>query len=229
MATMASKVSLPSDSQPFHNSSIPNFMKCSTTQKPIPSQEEDNQSKASLNGVVEVESLEKKESSAASGHPKPKLKIKFRIKESKADDQEHSGSHVDSTSQVQTQTLVASDGRDSSNQIKPWNLRPSRKDQDHAGASAPVKAQLPSHESSQLGLGLTFDAEKTTEKRKRSSFSIALTKEEIKADILAITGSKLTARPKTRPKNVQRQLDNLFPGLCLKSITPNSYKVRDAV
>ncbi|KAK1559927.1 hypothetical protein Q3G72_020046 [Acer saccharum] len=223
MATMASKVLLPSHSQPFHEnfSILSSFMKWSTTQKPMPSQEEDNQSTASQNRVA-VESSEKKELSAALGNPKPKLKIKFRIKkESKADDH---------AAQVQTQTLVASDGGYSSNQIKPWNLRSSRKDQDHTSASAPVQAQLPSQESAQLELGLGFDAEKKTmEKRKRSSFLIALTKEEIEADILAITGSKPMARPKKRPKNVQRQLDNLFPGLCLKSITPNSCKVRDAV
>ncbi|KAK0583525.1 hypothetical protein LWI29_037824 [Acer saccharum] len=221
MATMASKVLLPSHSQPFHEnfSILSSFMKWSTTQKPMPSQEEDNQSTASQNRVA-VESSEKKELSAALGNPKPKLKIKFRIKkESKADDH---------AAQVQTQTLVASDGGYSSNQIKPWNLRSSRKDQDHTSASAPVQAQLPSQESAQLELG--FDAEKKTmEKKKRSSFLIALTKEEIEADILAITGSKPMARPKKRPKNVQRQLDNLFPGLCLKSITPNSCKVRDAV
>ncbi|KAK1560850.1 hypothetical protein Q3G72_031562 [Acer saccharum] len=223
MATMASKVLLPSHSQPFHEnfSILSSFMKWSTTQKPMPSQEEDNQSTASQNRVA-VESSEKKELSAALGNPKPKLKIKFRIKkESKADDH---------AAQVQIQTLVASDGGYSSNQIKPWNLRSSRKDQDHTSASAPVQAQLPSQESAQLELGLGFDAEKKTmEKRKRSSFLIALTKEEIEADILAINGSKPMARPKKRPKNVQRQLDNLFPGLCLKSITPNSCKVRDAV
>ncbi|KAK1560582.1 hypothetical protein Q3G72_028307 [Acer saccharum] len=223
MATMASKVLLPSHSPPFHEnfSILSSFMKWSTTQKPMPSQEEDNQSTASQNRVA-VESSEKKELSAALGNPKPKLKIKFRIKkESKADDH---------AAQVQIQTLVASDGGYSSNQIKPWNLRSSRKDQDHTSASAPVQAQLPSQESAQLELGLGFDAEKKTmEKRKRSSFLIALTKEEIEADILAITGSKPMARPKKRPKNVQRQLDNLFPGLCLKSITPNSCKVRDAV
>ncbi|TXG62567.1 hypothetical protein EZV62_009561 [Acer yangbiense] len=192
MATMASKVLLPSHSQPFHEnfSILSCFMKWSTTQKPMPSQEEDNQSTTSQNRVA-VESSEKKELSAA---------------------------------------LVASDGGYSSNQIKPWNLRSTRKDQDHTSASAPVQAQLPSQESAQLGLGLGFDAEKKTmEKRKRSSFLIALTKEEIEADILAITGLKPMTRPKKRPKNVQRQLDNLFPGLCLKSITPNSYKVRDAV
>ncbi|TXG62543.1 hypothetical protein EZV62_009537 [Acer yangbiense] len=229
MATMASKVSLTSHSQSFcENFSIPSSsMKWSTTEKPIPPQEEDNQSTFSDHHCVAVESLEKKESSAASGHPKPKLKIKFRIKkESKADDHDHAVLNVDSTSHVHTQTLVASDCGDSSNQIKPWNLRSSRKDQDHhhtSWPSSPVQAQLLSHESAQLGLGLAFVAEK----RKRSSFSIALTKEEIEADLLAITGLKLTARPRKRPKNVQRQLDNLFPGLCLKSITPTSYKVRE--
>ncbi|KAK0583072.1 hypothetical protein LWI29_033025 [Acer saccharum] len=230
MATMASKVSLPSHSQPFYeNFSIPSsFMKWSTTQKSIPPQEEDNLSTFCDHHRVAVESLEEKESSAASGHPKPKPKIKFRIKkESKADGHDHAVWNVDSTSHVHTQILVATDCGDSSNQIKPWNLRSSRKDQDHHHTSRPsslVQAQLLSHESAQLGLGLAFVAEK----RKRSSFSIALTKEEIEADILAITGSKLMARPKKRPKNVQRQLDNLFPGLCLKSITPNSYKVRES-
>ncbi|KAL5798948.1 hypothetical protein ACOSQ2_003768 [Xanthoceras sorbifolium] len=226
---MASTVSLPSHSQPPHN----NFMKWSTTQKPISiSQVEDNQSAVISHDhhrAAEVESSEKKESMAASDHHhhrRPNFVIKFRIKkeENKTDDRRDCDvSNVDTTTtavQSPTQTLVASDnggGGDSSNQnIKPWNLRSSRKDQDHT-----VSAGAPSHESDQLGLG--YVAEKL-EKRKRS-ISIALSKEEIEADILAITGSKPTRKPKKRPKNVQRQLDKLFPGLCLKSITLDTYKI----
>ncbi|KAK2650762.1 hypothetical protein Ddye_018251 [Dipteronia dyeriana] len=217
---MAFTVSLSSHSQPnFQNSfsSIPgHFMKWSTTQK-----EEENQSDG-------VKSSEKKESTAPD-HSKPRNRIVIKLRkknDNKTDDHDHT--------QLQNQTLVVSDAGDSSNQnIKPWKLRsssPSRKDQDHASASASAHARVqdqaqakPSddHESSQLGLGFVA---KKLEKRKIQSFSIALSKEEIEADILAITGSKPTRRPKKRPRNVQRQLDNLFPGLCLnlKSVAPNS-------
>ncbi|KAK0604308.1 hypothetical protein LWI29_014367 [Acer saccharum] len=218
---MASTVPLPSSHlQPnFH---IPRFMKWSTTQK-----EEDNPS--TVIAAAAVDSLEKKESTAVPDHDrKPRIVIKLHKK-----DETHDHDH--NQRQVQNQTL---DGGDSSNQnIKPWSLRSSslssRKDQDHTSASVlPVRNQAqaqPSQDSmSPLGLGLGFVVEKL-EKRKLRSFSIALSKEEIEADILAITGSKPTRRPKKRPKNVQRQLDTLFPGLCLKSITPNSYKVRDTI
>ncbi|KAL5862309.1 hypothetical protein ACOSQ3_003596 [Xanthoceras sorbifolium] len=233
---MASTVSLlPPHSQPFHNnfSNPSHFMKWSTTsQKPISSssQVEDNQSTVISHDhhhhhrVAAVDSSEKnKESTAASAsdhHRRPKIVIKFRVKNDNRTDHDH-----DHT-QVQNQTLVTSDSGDSSNQnIKPWNLRSSssRNDQDHdKSARTPVQDHASHDESSQLGLGLVSVAEKL-EKRKLS-ISIALTKEEIEADILAITGSKPTRRPKKRPKNVQRQLDNLFPGICLKSITPNTYK-----
>ncbi|GER46478.1 hypothetical protein STAS_23513 [Striga asiatica] len=61
-------------------------------------------------------------------------------------------------------------------------------------------------------------------KRKLSVF-ISLTKEEIEEDIFSFTGSKPARRPKKRAKNVQRQVDTLFPGAWLMSITADSYKV----
>lgn len=64
-------------------------------------------------------------------------------------------------------------------------------------------------------------------KEKRQRFSIALTKEEIAEDIFALTGLKPARRPKKRAKCVQKQLDTLFPGLWLASITPDSYKVSE--
>ncbi|KAI9164840.1 hypothetical protein LWI28_003098 [Acer negundo] len=193
-------------------------MKWSTTQK-----EENNPS--TVVAAAAVDTLEKKESTVVLDHDrKPRIVIKLRKKDddNKTDhDQDHN------QRQVQNQTL---DGGDSSNQnIKPWSLRSSssssRKDQDHTSASVvPVRNQAQAQPSQDSMSRLGFVVEKL-EKRKLRSFSIALSKEEIEADILAITGSKPTRRPKKRPKNVQRQLDTLFPGLCLKSITLNSYKV----
>ncbi|XVE76873.1 hypothetical protein DITRI_Ditri13aG0015300 [Diplodiscus trichospermus] len=62
-------------------------------------------------------------------------------------------------------------------------------------------------------------------KEKKPKFSISLTKEEIEEDVFAMTGSKPSKKPKRRPKNVQKELDLLFPGSRLERITSNSYKV----
>ncbi|KAL8555814.1 hypothetical protein ACS0TY_003575 [Phlomoides rotata] len=63
--------------------------------------------------------------------------------------------------------------------------------------------------------------------KKKLSISISLTKEEIEEDIFALTGSKPARRPKKRAKNIQKQVDNCFPGLWLVSITADSYKVSE--
>lgn len=68
------------------------------------------------------------------------------------------------------------------------------------------------------------DKDKEKEKEK---FSISLKKEEIEDDFFAMTGTKPSRRPKKRAKNVQKQLDYVFPGLWLPSITPDSYKVNN--
>ncbi|KAJ0110434.1 hypothetical protein Patl1_00133 [Pistacia atlantica] len=68
----------------------------------------------------------------------------------------------------------------------------------------------------------------SADKQKRR-FSISLSREEIEADILATGGSKRLRRSKKkRAKYVQRILDNLFPGLRLKSITIEDYRVSDS-
>ncbi|GER27394.1 hypothetical protein STAS_03088 [Striga asiatica] len=64
------------------------------------------------------------------------------------------------------------------------------------------------------------------EKRKLSVF-LSLTKEEIEEDIFSFTGSKPARRPKKRAKNVQKQVDTLYPGAWLISITADSYKVSE--
>ncbi|KAJ4727239.1 DUF1639 family protein [Melia azedarach] len=83
-------------------------------------------------------------------------------------------------------------------------------------------------ESTQLGI--VPEIKESAEKKKRSfsTFSVSLAREKIEADLLAMGGSKRSRRVKRRPKNVQRQLDDLFPGLRLKYITPDDYRVRMA-
>ncbi|KAK2650765.1 hypothetical protein Ddye_018254 [Dipteronia dyeriana] len=61
----------------------------------------------------------------------------------------------------------------------------------------------------------------------KPKFSISLSKEEIEEDFLAMTGSKPPRKSQKRPRNVQKQLDYVFPGLWLDSITPDSYRVDD--
>ncbi|KAL3830889.1 hypothetical protein ACJIZ3_019691 [Penstemon smallii] len=63
------------------------------------------------------------------------------------------------------------------------------------------------------------------EKKERAKFSVALTKREIEEDFLGIIGHRSPRRPKKRARNVQKQLDTLFPGLWLTEVTPDMYRV----
>ncbi|KAL6565872.1 hypothetical protein OROHE_004927 [Orobanche hederae] len=64
------------------------------------------------------------------------------------------------------------------------------------------------------------------EKRKLS-VSLSLSKDEIEEDIFSLTGSKPARRPKKRAKIIQRQINSLFPGSWLVSISADSYKVSE--
>ncbi|CAA3012806.1 uncharacterized protein LOC111378331 [Olea europaea var. sylvestris] len=61
--------------------------------------------------------------------------------------------------------------------------------------------------------------------KKKLSFEVSLSQLEIEEDIYGFTGLRPNRRPKKRAKNVQKQLDDVFPGSWLESITPDSYKV----
>ncbi|XP_027336273.1 uncharacterized protein LOC113850104 [Abrus precatorius] len=128
---------------------------------------------------------------------------------------------------------------------KPWNLRPRK--------PAPPKAALEigtgasrNHHNSNTGefhevvqhhgetpapksLRLRGFAEtQCTEKKEKRKFWIALSREEIEEDIFVMTGSRPARRPRKRPKNVQKQMDSVFPGLWLVGITADAYRVADA-
>ncbi|CAN1748339.1 hypothetical protein LINPERHAP1_LOCUS3376 [Linum perenne] len=51
--------------------------------------------------------------------------------------------------------------------------------------------------------------------------------EEIEEDIFILTGSRPARRPKKRAKNVQKLLDNIFPGLWLVGNTVDSYRIAE--
>lgn len=63
--------------------------------------------------------------------------------------------------------------------------------------------------------------------KKKQKFSINLSREEVENDFLILTGSKPSRKPKKRAKILQKQLDNVFPGMWLSSVSPDCYKVPD--
>ncbi|KAK2981618.1 hypothetical protein RJ640_012900 [Escallonia rubra] len=67
------------------------------------------------------------------------------------------------------------------------------------------------------------------EGEEKTKFWISLSREEIEEDVYALTGSKPGRRPRKRPKNVQKLLDNVFPGLYLGGLTADSYRYIDAL
>lgn len=64
---------------------------------------------------------------------------------------------------------------------------------------------------------------------KKVKFTLSLMKKEIEEDFITMTGQKPHRRPKKRPRNVQKQMDTLFPGMWLSEVNADSYKVPDDV
>ncbi|OWM64874.1 hypothetical protein CDL15_Pgr028591 [Punica granatum] len=111
---------------------------------------------------------------------------------------------------------------------KVWNLRP-RKQITKKSSTSQITAPEMIGGLVEVARVRTGGAEVETagaEERKLKVI-VPLTKEEIQADFLAMTGSRPPRRPKKRPRTVQRALDYVFPGLWLSTITPDSYKVVD--
>lgn len=121
---------------------------------------------------------------------------------------------------------------------KIWNLRPRRPPMNHkqfnGGLPKIGSSSSPENRPSQINYHMKEASEAKNNDHnnfgtiKKQKFSIALSRHEIEEDIFAWTGSKPSRRPKKRPRTVQKQLDTLFPGLWLGSITADSYKVSEA-
>lgn len=136
----------------------------------------------------------------------------------------------------QNESVVPEQEEDESSP-KIWNLRPRRPPVNHKQSNASLpkigSSPLPENKTSNnnnnreaLEVKINDRSDQMTSKKMK--FSIALTRDEIEEDLFSITGLKPNRRPKKRPKTIQRQLDTLFPGLWLGSITVDTYKVSEA-
>nr|AFK44975.1 unknown [Lotus japonicus] len=118
---------------------------------------------------------------------------------------------------------------------RPWNLRTRR-----AACKAPVTGPPPRDEERRFfEVGCSSpspakDKDKDKDKNKKKmvmdekiKFSVSLSKEEVEQDFWALAGTRPPRRPKKRPRNVQKQLTTLYPGLWLSELTADSYKVAD--
>ncbi|KAK1386957.1 hypothetical protein POM88_015135 [Heracleum sosnowskyi] len=113
--------------------------------------------------------------------------------------------------------------------MRPWNLRTRR------ARLEPEVMKVKGKESLVRNEGVRVDSpwclrgggEKRGREREREKFSVSLSKDEIEEDFMVITGCRVPRRPKKRAKNVQKQLDMLFPGLWLTEVNADLYKVPD--
>ncbi|XP_030524928.1 homeobox protein Hox-A3-like [Rhodamnia argentea] len=122
---------------------------------------------------------------------------------------------------------------------RPWNLRPRR-------AVNPPPLSLRDGESFRDAAYGAFGGDKEDyaqqqpksvrlrgfaeegERKEKRRFWLSLSKEEIEEDIFVMTGSRPARRPRKRPKNEQKQLDIVFPGLWLVGLTADAYRVAEA-
>ncbi|XP_043716402.1 uncharacterized protein LOC122664587 [Telopea speciosissima] len=165
----------------------------------------------------------------AAGLEESKTKLLIRFRKS---------SKEESVSKNKVAAVPAEGGEVEESAPKPWNLRPRRAvykaPVDNGGASKNGDSlddlppmQQPENLPKSLRLRGFAEAQNVEKKEKRQ-FSISLSREEIEEDIFSLTGSKPSRRPKKRARNIQKQLDNAFPGLWLAGITADSYRVSDA-
>ncbi|KAM0983557.1 hypothetical protein ACFX2C_011090 [Malus domestica] len=79
--------------------------------------------------------------------------------------------------------------------------------------------------SPRLVRGASVSGPEKNKEEERPKFSLTLTKKEIEEDFMKMLGHRPLRRPKRRPRNVQKQLDGLFPGTWLTEVSAETYKV----
>lgn len=171
----------------------------------------------------------------AAGNKEGRSKILLKIpRKNKAEEihEEQKGNE----SQEEGKGVTADEEAAEESAPKTWNLRPRKpihKSLNLNGGPFRASGSVMQENKSQspyLNMNKPENNESNPQKKeKMPRFSISLTREEIDEDIYAMAGSKASRRPKKRVKAVQKQLDTLFPGLWLASITPDSYKVCENV
>ncbi|XP_076961153.1 uncharacterized protein LOC143637712 [Bidens hawaiensis] len=117
-------------------------------------------------------------------------------------------------------TDVAADG-----DVKPWNLRPRRLTiEDGNGGYNRLKSDNNNEKEKEKDDAANRKKKKKMKKKKKELW-ISLSKQEIEEDVYAFTGSRPARRPKKRNRTLQKQLDNVFPGLYLVGVSADSYRV----
>lgn len=112
---------------------------------------------------------------------------------------------------------------------KPWNLRTRKVVNLQKGLAKKGKKMLDDERGAVESCGTVAGGGGSERQRKvgeeKRRLWISLSKEEIEEDIYSFTGYRPTRRPKKRPRNVQKQIDNVFPGLYLVGLSAESYRV----
>lgn len=167
-----------------------------------------------------VESSEKK---SATPDGRSKILIRIRAKSQKP---------AEEAADTGDQSLNAEEA-----DAKTWNLRPRRpilKPPNAGGGGGGVKVgrlatqEIKNPRSESTRPRNQAEGKAAAEKKeKKPRFSVSLSREEIEEDIFAMTGSRASRRPKKRAKNVQKQIDSIYPGMWLNSVTPDLYEVPD--
>lgn len=132
---------------------------------------------------------------------------------------------------LERENNTSSKASDADGEVKPWNLRPRRSA--ISNIPIPISNQRVHGNGTATATGMKLGrslrgvaaAEENEEDAKKRKLWISLSKEEIEEDVYALTGSKPARRPKKRNKTLQKQVDNLFPGLYLTGISADSYRV----
>ncbi|KAM1517558.1 hypothetical protein ACFX1X_020990 [Malus domestica] len=79
--------------------------------------------------------------------------------------------------------------------------------------------------SPRLVRGASGSGPEKNKEEERPKFSLTLTKKEIEEDFMKMLGHRPPRRPKRRPRNVQKQLEGLFPCTWLTEVSAETYKV----
>ncbi|WVZ99548.1 hypothetical protein U9M48_044826 [Paspalum notatum var. saurae] len=81
--------------------------------------------------------------------------------------------------------------------------------------------------SQQGGAGASSSSSKPAPKLELPRIYTTLSRKEKEEDFLAMKGTKLPQRPKRRPKNVEKTVNLIVPGMWLTDVTRSRYEVRE--
>ncbi|XP_031116028.1 uncharacterized protein LOC116019822 [Ipomoea triloba] len=120
-------------------------------------------------------------------------------------------------------------------ETRTWNLRPRKASLTASLRSGEMAEAEKSHnhmpKSQRLrgiveGVGQGQGGHQWLEKKRK--LWISLSKEEIEEDVYSLTGSRPARRPKKRPRNVQKLVNNVLPGLYLAGLSVDSYRAHES-